>query len=153
MSTAVGIIACLMIGALGSLVTMPAIDGWYAALRKPPFNPPNAIFGPVWTALYVLMGVSAARIWERRKLSAASKEAMALFAVQMGLNALWSPLFFGLKEPAAALVCILLLWAAIARMIVVFRAVDRTASVLLWPYGAWVSFAVVLNASIVWLNR
>lgn len=126
-------------------------DGWYAALAKPPFNPPNWIFGPVWTTLYVLMGVAAWRVWLHRG-DAAARRATALFLVQLTLNVAWSGLFFGLRNPAAAFVEIVALWAAVAATTVAFLRIERTAGTLLLPYLAWITFAAYLNFGIWSLN-
>jgi benzodiazapine receptor len=138
---------------LGSLFTRNAIADWYANLNKPSFNPPDWLFGPVWTALYVLMAVSAAIVWHKGLDKAAVRIALALFLVQLILNGLWTPLFFGLKMPLAAFVEILLLWAAIGLTILAFARVSLAAAVLLLPYILWTSFAAVLNFSIWLLNR
>lgn len=125
---------------------------WYAALEKPPFNPPAAVFGPVWTLLYILIAISAYRVWA----SADSPErtrALRLWFVQLALNAVWSPLFFGAKRPDLALIDILLLLPAIAAYIAVSRKVDRPAAWMMVPYLAWVSFATLLNEEIFRLNR
>jgi tryptophan-rich sensory protein len=120
-------------------------------LRKPPFNPPPAVFGPVWTALYALMSWSAYRIW-RQAPSPGRTRALALWATQLGLNGLWSPLFFGKHRPRTALVDLIGLAAAIAAYIKVAAKVDRAAAALMAPYLAWVGFAGVLNAEIVRRN-
>lgn len=144
------ILACLAVGWLGSIPTTAAIPTWYAGLEKPPFNPPNAVFGPVWTILYVLMAFAGWRIW--RASGEAAGPALVPFAVQLGLNLLWSFAFFGARSPLFGLVVIAALWLAILWTILVFRRIDRWAALLLLPYLAWVSFAALLNASIWWLN-
>jgi benzodiazapine receptor len=138
---------------LGSLFTRNAIADWYANLNKPSFTPPGWLFGPVWTALYVLMAVSAAIVWDKGLDKAAVRIALAVFLVQLILNGLWTPLFFGLKMPLLALVEILLLWVAIGLTILAFARVSLVAAVLLLPYILWTSFAAVLNLSIWLLNR
>lgn len=125
---------------------------WYAQLRKPSWNPPSWLFGPVWTALYTMMAISAWLVW-RRGGFAANARPLGLFAVQLVFNALWSWLFFGLKNPALALIDIVLLWVAIAATLAAFYRVHRVAGWLLVPYLAWVSFATVLNATLWLLNR
>lgn len=125
---------------------------WYRGLNKPWFNPPNWIFGPVWTILYCAMGVAAWLVW-RKGDGRALVWPLGLFAVQLVFNALWTPLFFGMHRPGLALVDILALWLAIVATIVAFGSVSKGAAVLLVPYLLWVSFASVLNASIWWLNR
>lgn len=129
---------------------------WYDGLEKPPWNPPAWVFGPVWTCLYIAMAIAAHRIWWRRGEAAhrrATHRALALWAVQLVLNALWSWLFFGLHWPAVALVEMVLLLAAIAATTRAFSRLDRSSAWLLVPYLAWVSYALTLNAAIAWLNR
>lgn len=130
---------------IGSL-TVP--DGWYNALAKPAFNPPGWIFGPVWTFLYILIAVAGWRVWERDRGS----RAMMAWWGQLGLNFLWSPLFFGAHQIGAALVVILALLATIIAFISAAWRDHRTAAWLFVPYAAWVAFASVLNASIFALN-
>lgn len=136
---------------IGNLATMPNITPWYDTLAKPPFNPPNWVFGPVWTALYVLMAWAFYCVL-RSPEGSARRRAIALFLVQMALNAIWSVAFFGLQWPAAGLAVILLLVAAIVATVHAFLAVDRIAGGALVPYLGWVAFATLLNASIWWLN-
>jgi tryptophan-rich sensory protein len=124
---------------------------WYGELDKPSFNPPDFVFGPVWTALYILIAVSGYRVWASDG-GAARVRALGLWGVQMILNAGWSPLFFGAKKPALALGDIVLMLAAIAAYAVAARKVDKPAAWLMAPYLAWVAFATVLNAEIVRLN-
>jgi benzodiazapine receptor len=136
----------------GSRSTREGRGLWYRRLRKPRFNPPRWVFGPVWTALYGLMSVSAYRIW-RQPPSPARTRALALWATQLGLNGIWSPLFFGKHRPRAALVDLIGLAAAIASYIRVAAKLDRLAAALMAPYLAWVGFAGLLNAAIVRRNR
>jgi benzodiazapine receptor len=149
---AFSIIVCELVGVLGSVFTAPAIGTWYAALNKPSFNPPNWIFGPVWISLYFIMGVSAYLIWRRGLKKPGVRISMFLFLVQLVLNAAWTPVFFGLRQPGAALAVIAAMWFAILATILSFRKASVTAAVLLIPYIAWVSFAAALNAAIVLLN-
>ncbi|MGL2965079.1 TspO/MBR family protein [Flavobacterium sp. XGLA_31] len=145
---------CLVVGYLSSLVTKESIATWYSTLIKPPFNPPNWIFAPVWTVLYILIGVSAGMIWNRLEDDeAAVKSAFKLFIFQLALNALWSYLFFGLHNPLLALIEIVLLWLLIWETYTKFKTLDKKAAKLLLPYLGWVSFATILNASIWWLNK
>ena len=120
------------------------VGPWYADLAKPRWTPPNVVFGPVWTALYVLMGVAAALVWRRAGLAAAWKP-LAFFGIQLVLNAAWSWLFFGLHRPGAAFLEIVVLWAAILITLVLFWRVRPLAGILFLPYLLWVSFAAVLN--------
>lgn len=124
---------------------------WYAQLRKPSWNPPNWIFGPVWTTLYIMMAVAAWRIW-RFGGDSGRQKALGLFLVQLCLNAIWTPIFFGLKQPALAFADIVLLWLAIGATAVAFFRMDRAAGWLMVPYLVWVSFAAVLNAMLWRLN-
>ena len=128
------------------------IGDWYAGLAKPSWTPPNAVFGPVWTGLYVLMGVAAALVWRQVGFGAAWKP-LAVFAVQLVLNAAWSWLFFGLHRPGSAFAEIVAMWAAILITLVLFWRVRPLAGILFLPYLLWVSFAGVLNFSIWQLNR
>lgn len=151
-NAALFILLCLGAGAIGGLATAPAIPGWYASLNKPAFNPPNWVFGPVWTMLYVLMGVAAYLVYEKGAGKREVRMALALFGTQLGLNVLWSLLFFGLQSPLFGLVCIALLWFAIAATIIRFYPLSRPAGALLAPYLLWVSFASILNFYIWVLN-
>jgi tryptophan-rich sensory protein len=143
---------CEVAGLLSSIFTASSISTWYARLNKPSFNPPNWLFGPVWTSLYLLMGISAYLIWRDGLAERKKKKALLLFLVQLVLNAAWTPVFFGLRNPAAALVLIVLLWAAILVTILSFRKISTLAAGLLIPYILWVSFACILNAAIAILN-
>lgn len=142
----------LAAGAIGSLVTFDAIPAWYATLAKPSFAPPNWLFGPVWTTLYVLMGISAYLIWQKGRESGKVKSALTMFGIQLALNVLWSILFFGFRSPFYGLLCIILLWLAIAYCIRLFHPIDKRAAYLLVPYILWVTFASLLNFSIWALN-
>lgn len=140
-----------LVSLLGSAVTLPKIPGWYASLVKPPFNPPPWVFGPVWTILYIAMSVAAWRVWLRAGRPG-RLNALGWYFAQLALNALWSPVFFGMQQPGLALGVILALLAALAFTVVRFWPLDRLAAWMLLPYLAWVSFATILNASIVALN-
>jgi tryptophan-rich sensory protein len=143
---------CELAGVVGSLFTLRAIPDWYSTLQKPLLNPPSWIFGPVWTTLYALMGLSAFLVYQKGWKRKEVKFALGVFGAQLFLNALWSILFFGLHNPLAALIEIFLLWLAIVWTILSFYKVSRLAAYLLIPYILWVSFAIYLNGSIVWLN-
>ena len=144
---------CLVIGYLSGTVTRESILTWYPTLVKPVFNPPNWIFGPVWTLLYAMMGVAGGLIWNHIESDRENvKKAFLFFIIQLGLNALWSYLFFGLHNPLIALIEIILLWLMIFETYTQFKRIDKVAGLLLIPYLLWVSFATVLNASIWWLN-
>ena len=124
---------------------------WYATLKKPSWNPPGWIFGPVWSALYTMMAVAAWLVWKRGGF-AAQRRPLTLFLVQLALNAVWTPLFFGLHRPGLAFAEIVMLWLAIAATLAAFRPVSRPAAWLFVPYLAWVSFAAVLNFTLWRLN-
>jgi tryptophan-rich sensory protein len=143
---------CQLAGVIGSLVTMPAIGGWYGGLKKPFFVPPSAWFGPVWFALYTLMGISAAIVAGRGPENPNVRNAMILFFTQLVLNVFWSVFFFGMKSPLLAFLEILVLWASIVTTTVLFFRIQKIAGWLLVPYVAWVAFAGVLNFSIYRLN-
>ncbi len=140
-------------GALGSLFTAPSISTWYSTLIKPSFNPPSWIFAPVWTALFLLMGIAAFLVWKRGWEKREVRIALGIFGGQLILNILWSALFFGLHSPLAAFVEVIILWLAILGTILVFRKISKTAAWLLVPYILWVSFASLLNFSLMILNR
>ena len=149
--------ALALVGWLALSFSAAAVGGcfmpgeWYAQLRKPAWNPPNWIFGPVWTALYAVMAVVAWLVWKRGGL-ARQRRALSLFLFQLLFNALWSPLFFGLKNPALAFVDIVLLWLALLATVLAFWKARPVAGVLLIPYLAWVTFASALNFSLWRLN-
>ncbi len=148
----VSIVVCFGVAALGSLATDPNIDGWYAALRKPSWNPPNWVFGPVWSMLYLLMAVAAWLVWRRRGFAGASLLPLVLFGVQLVLNGLWSVLFFGWHRPDLAFIEIVFLWSAILATMLAFRRVVPLAAALLVPYFLWVTFAAFLNFTIWSMN-
>ncbi len=125
---------------------------WYASLRKPSWNPPNWVFAPVWTALYLLMAVAAWLVWREGGLERHAR-ALGWFGLQLFLNGLWSPLFFGLKRPGLAFLNLVLLWLALVATIEAFWRVRRTAAGLLLPYLAWVTFAGALNLVVWQMNR
>ncbi len=137
-------------GIAGSFFTVSSIPTWYSTLNKPVLNPPAWLFGPVWITLYALMGVSLWLVWKSN--SQEKKRAIQLFAIQLALNAIWSPVFFGAHSIGSALAIIVLLWAAIILTIKIFRKVSRAAGWLLAPYIAWVSFALYLNLAFWTLN-
>lgn len=143
-----------LIGFIGSVFTQPAIPTWYASLNKPNFTPPNWIFAPVWTILYLFMGMSAFLVWNknRKKKNKQIKTALIIFTIQLILNVLWSALFFGLNNILLAFLEILLLWLAILLTVIKFYKISKPASLLLLPYLLWVSFAAVLNLTILLLN-
>ncbi len=141
----ISILTCQAAGYIGSLFTSPSIPTWYASLNKPSLAPPNWVFFPVWTALFLMMGISLYLLWTQALKDRKAKIALIFFAVQLGLNILWSILFFGLKSPLSALIEILILWLAILLTIIKSLKVSKAAAILLLPYILWVSFAAVLN--------
>ncbi len=145
---ALAIAICFGAAAIGAQFTPGA---WYASLQKPTWNPPNWIFGPVWTALYLMMAVSAWLVWRRLGWKV-GREPLMLFGVQLILNAAWSWLFFGEHRPDLALIDITALWLAIVATIWIFRTVSQIAAWLLVPYLAWVTFATLLNLALWRLN-
>lgn len=136
----------------GSVATASSVNTWYPELNKPGFNPPGWLFGPVWTTLYLLMGI-ADQIVSQKGDSAEAQQARTIYRIQLLLNALWSILFFGRRSPGAALIEIVFLWAAIFMTVVAFARISQLAALLLVPYLIWTSFAAVLNASIWRLSR
>jgi benzodiazapine receptor len=146
------IFASELIGSLGSLATIPAVPIWYKGLIKPPLNPPNWVFGPVWTLLFALMGIAVYFMWQERIKKKSVKRAFTWFGIQFLFNILWSFLFFGAKSPIAGLVCMGILWIAIVGTILSFLKVNKTAGLLLIPYLLWVTLATYLNAGILLLN-
>jgi len=126
---------------------------WYNTLIKPFFNPPSWLFGPAWTILYILMAISAYLIWKKGLKKKGVKGALKLFAIQLALNLSWSPIFFGAHEIFLAFVIIVFMIVLIIKTIKAFANIDKTASHLLYPYIAWVSFATILNFSVWILNR
>ena len=149
----VSIAACQLVGLFGSLFTRPAIATWYAQLQRPSFAPPNWLFAPMWVSLYLLMAVAAYLVWQKGFSAKGVRLALAVFLLQLLLNALWSPVFFGLRSPLAGAVVIVALWLAILATIIVFAKISTAAAWLLLPYLLWVSLATVLNISIYFLNR
>jgi tryptophan-rich sensory protein len=139
---------CESAGVIGALATSASIPTWYAGLQKPLFNPPNWVFGPVWTALYFIMGWAFYRVWQK----GFSARALAVFSLQLVMNLMWSIVFFGLHQPGLGLMELVLLWGLILWSILEFRRIDAVAGWLLAPYLAWVSFAGVLNYFVWQLN-
>lgn len=144
------VLICYFIAGVSGVVTAGSVYSWYPLLHKPVFNPPNWIFGPVWTLLYGMIAVAGWRVW--RSAGWAPRAAWTSYALQLLFNLLWSELFFGLHQPIWALADIALLWLAILLNVLLFSRQDRVAAWLLLPYFAWTSFAFVLNAAIVKLN-
>ncbi len=143
------LLICFAVAAAGGAVTATSVGDWYQSLAKPGFTPPDWLFAPVWTALYVLMAVAAWRVWRASGFSAA-RGALLAFVVQLALNLGWSVLFFGMNAIGAALAEMVALLTAIVVTLVLFIRIDRLAGILLLPYALWVGYALLLNASI-WL--
>nr|WP_299339883.1 TspO/MBR family protein [Allomuricauda sp.] len=148
----VAIVICLLIGFLSSFATQSSVNTWYTTLNKPSFNPPNEIFAPVWTVLYILMGIAAGIVWSKGFHHIWVKTALYHFGFQLLFNALWSIVFFGFQSPLWALLVILVLLTLIILTIKWFRVVSKLAALLLIPYLLWVGFATVLNFKIWQLN-
>ena len=147
------VVTCLVVGYFSGIVTRNSIETWYPTLVKPSFNPPNWLFPPVWTTLYILMGIAAGLVWNRIEFEKeAVKRALLFFAIQLGLNALWSYLFFGFHNILLALVELVLLWLILYETYLSFKKINKIAGYLLLPYLAWLTFAGVLIASIWQLN-
>ena len=143
---------CQAAGIVGALFTFPAIPTWYANLHKPSFSPPSWIFAPVWTLLFLLMGISAFLIWNKIEKDKKVKAALYVFVLQLALNTFWSILFFGLRSPLYAFGEIIILWLVILVTILNFYRISKAAAFMLLPYIFWVSFAAILNFAIVILN-
>ena len=164
----ISILLSHLAGIIGSIGTVSSVDTWYTTLVKPSFNPPGWIFGPVWLILYTLMGIALYLVWLQiqkptgilawfkyklqRKKRERIQSAVVFFLIHLVINALWSLVFFGMKELGSALLVIILLWIMILVLVKEFFAIDKRAGFLLLPYLAWVSFATLLNYSILMLN-
>ena len=148
----ISIFLCQLVGWMGAIFTAEAIPNWYETLEKPFFSPPNWVFGPVWTLLYLMMGISVYLIWQRIEENKAAKTAFVLFWIHLAFNASWSLVFFNLKNLALALINILIIWSLIIILMIKFWNIDRRSSYLLIPYLFWVTFATALNYSIWMLN-
>ncbi len=142
---------CLAVSAVGGMVTATSVGTWYQGLVRPPLNPPDWIFAPVWSALYVLMALAAWRVWKIAGVAGARRE-LGMFAIQLGLNLGWSVVFFGLRLPGWGFGEMIVLFAAIVATLILFWQRDRLAGALIVPYVAWVGFALYLNGAIWWLN-
>lgn len=148
----IAITICVAFGTIGAIATSSSVDTWYASLAKPSFNPPNWVFGPVWTLLYILMGIAAGIVWNKGFYHKWVQTALYHFGFQLLLNAAWSILFFGLQQPAWALIEIIGLLIFIILTIKWFKIIDKSAAYLLIPYLLWVGFATALNFEIWRLN-
>ena len=148
----ISVVICLLIGFLSGYATQSSVDDWYAGLNKPSFTPPNWLFGPVWTVLYIMMGTAAGLVWAKGSYHKWVKIALYHFGFQLIFNALWSIVFFGFQQPFWALLVILILLALILLCIRSFHIVSKPAAYLMVPYFLWVSFATLLNYKIWELN-
>lgn len=148
----ISVAICLLVGFLSGFATQSSVNDWYLTLNKPFFNPPNWVFAPVWSALYILMGIAAGMVWAKGYYHIWVKTALYHFVFQLLLNALWSIVFFGLKSPLGAFFIIIALNILLVFTFKWFRVVKAAAAYLLLPYIAWVAFASLLNAAIWYLN-
>jgi len=146
------VLICLVIGFLSSIATQSSVNDWYVTLNKPSFTPPNELFAPVWTALYIMMGIAAGLVWSKGYHHIWVKTALYHFVFQLLLNALWSIVFFGLKNPLGGMVVILALLTMIILTIKWFKVISKPAALLMIPYVLWVAFASALNYKIWELN-
>jgi translocator protein len=142
----------LAVGGLSGYLTVPAINGWYVTLNKPSFNPPNYLFGPVWTILYTMMGIAYFLVWKSKLLTENKTKAYLFYWVQLFLNFMWSIVFFYYENPAIALIIIILMLISIAATIFSFKKFSNIAAWLLVPYICWVGFATALNFELWRLN-
>ncbi|MGV8144140.1 MAG: TspO/MBR family protein [Methanothermobacter sp.] len=148
----VSILIVFIAGTIGSTATLPQIPTWYASLAKPSWAPPNWLFGPVWTILYILIGIALFLVWKEGISRKDVKLAISVFVVQLVLNVLWSVIFFGYNSLLGGLVVVIILWIAILANIIFFYRVSKPAGLLLVPYIVWVSIASYLNYSVYLLN-
>lgn len=142
----------VLVGGISGFFTVTGVESWYQTIQKPSWNPPNWVFGPVWTTLYVMMGIALWLVWKEDTSRELKMIAAILFGVQLILNFLWSFVFFRLEQPGFAFLEILFMWIAILATIFAFAQVNKTAAWLLVPYISWVSFAAILNFTIWRLN-
>jgi len=148
----ISILIVWIVSGLGSIFTAGSVNTWFTTLNKPAFNPPSWLFGPVWTILYIMIGISLFLVWKSNVKLKFKKKAYGIFAVQILLNGFWSVAFFGMQNPALAFGVIVLLWISIILNIIYFYRISKAAGYLLVPYWLWVSFASILNGAIWLLN-
>jgi translocator protein len=149
---AAAVLFCLIVGSLGSLVTITGPGSWYSTLQKPFFTPPGWVFAPVWITLFILMGIALCLVWESGTGKRDVQIALGIFGVQFILNVIWSFLFFGLRSPILGFIDILLLWVMIVMTMRAFYRVKKSAAYFLIPYITWVSIALALNGAIFFMN-
>jgi tryptophan-rich sensory protein len=143
-----------VVAAIGGIATGSSVSSWYPILKKPVWTPPAWVFGPVWTLLYLMMGIASWLVWQKRaKNQTQVRRALDWYGLQLGLNLFWSVIFFGLQQIGLALIEIVVLWSALLMTIIKFGRIRRAAAGLLLPYLLWTTFATALNAAIWWLNR
>ncbi|MFA5392481.1 MAG: TspO/MBR family protein [Candidatus Paceibacterota bacterium] len=147
----VSILIALSAGFIGSFFTAPSISSWYAFINKPSFSPPNWLFAPAWILLYILMAIAAFLVWKKRD-NLKTKQALIFYGIQLILNALWSIIFFGMKNPGLAFLEIIILWLFILITLIKFYKINKVAGLLFVPYFLWVSFASILNFAVWMLN-
>lgn len=152
-SLVVALVIPLVVGGIGGFATTSSLSDWYRVIERPSWTPPDWIFGPVWTFLYLVIGVASWLVWRQGWDSPGVRGALSLFGVQLILNLLWSVIFFGLRSPSWALLEIVVLWVMILLTMVQFYRLNTIAGLLFVPYQLWVTFATALNAAIWWLNR
>lgn len=143
---------CYLVSIIGSIFTISSITTWYETLNKASFNPPNWVFGPVWTILYTLMALALYLVWNKKFNNVQKQHAIEIFSVQLALNLIWSLVFFGAHSPIFALIILFVLWVAILMTILLFRNISKFAAYILIPYILWVSLAFFLNLFVVLLN-
>ena len=148
----IAIIICQSAGLIGGFFTKSSVDTWYKLLAKPSFTPPSWVFAPVWIALYITMGISLFLVWDKGWNKPQVRIALAIFLLQLIINSVWSIAFFGMRNILLSVIIIILLWFAIVWTIVKFYKISKKASFILIPYLCWVSFAAILNVSILLLN-
>lgn len=154
MKILVMVVTCIAVGYFAGIATQSGVNSWFPTLVKPVFNPPAWVFAPVWSMLYIMMGIAGGLVWARMDFEKeAVRKALLFFAIQLGLNLLWSFLFFGMHNPLLALVEIIILWLMIYETYLKFKKIDKIAGFLFIPYLLWVAFAMVLNGSLWWLNK
>lgn len=154
MKILIWVATCMAVGYISGMATQSGVKTWFPTLIKPSFNPPGWLFAPVWSMLYIMMGIAAGLVWDRIDFKKEEvRKALLFFVIQLALNALWSFLFFGLRNPMLALIEIVILWLMIYETYIKFGKINKFAGYLFIPYLLWVSFAMVLNASIWWLNK
>ncbi len=149
----ISILICESVGIIGSLLTIQSFQSWYPNLPKPWYTPPNWVFGPTWTILYALMGISVYLIWKNSWPTKKSKKAIIVFSIQLTLNGAWTPVFFGLKNIFLALIIAILMWITILITIILFYDINKKSAYLLTPYIIWVTIATTLNYNILILLR